>query len=118
MARPIYSRRRHCEHEGCTEFDYREYSSYRSMERDTDPRPWLCLRHQDPKQVLALYNPVVTSESFVDDGFWSKRRADGSISHGSGFTFGPGFKAWAEDFPPGTRLIVTASIVLPETEQE
>ncbi|AYD83936.1 hypothetical protein SEA_GETALONG_76 [Gordonia phage Getalong] len=31
-----------------------------------------------------------------------------------GFVTGPGFKAWADDFPAGTTLIVTAEVVLPE----
>ncbi len=31
----------------------------------------------------------------------------------SGFMFGPGFKAWAKDFPVGTRIRVTAEITLP-----
>lgn len=33
---------------------------------------------------------------------------------GSGFTHGTGYKAYADDFPPGTRLIITARIELPE----
>lgn len=32
---------------------------------------------------------------------------------GSGLTFGPGFKAFAKDFPEGTRLVITARIEAP-----
>jgi hypothetical protein len=32
----------------------------------------------------------------------------------SGFTFGNGYKAYANDFPEGTKLTVTASIELPD----
>ena len=43
----------------------------------------------------------------LDGLFWDKRQ---------GFTYGPGFKAYASDFPPGTKLIVTARIELPSEE--
>ncbi|MFK5282653.1 hypothetical protein ACI3PL_24120, partial [Lacticaseibacillus paracasei] len=35
---------------------------------------------------------------------------------GSEFAHGPGFKAWAADFPEGTRLIVTVRIETPNAE--
>lgn len=35
-------------------------------------------------------------------------------SSGSGFTFGPGFKAFATDFPEGTQLRITAEVVIPD----
>jgi hypothetical protein len=41
--------------------------------------------------------------------FWSKAR--------SGLTSGPGFKAFAVDFPAGTILRVTAEIIFPESSE-
>jgi len=35
-----------------------------------------------------------------------------------GFVSGPGFKAYAKDFPPGARLIITARIELPSGDPD
>jgi hypothetical protein len=44
----------------------------------------------------------------------SKRGAGGNMYWDrSGFVYGPGFKAFADDFPEGTQLVVTARIVMP-----
>lgn len=47
---------------------------------------------------------------FLDGLYWT---AEGERP-GSGFTYGPGFKAFGRDFPEGTKLIVTAEVVLPD----
>lgn len=39
--------------------------------------------------------------------FW---RTAGSDEAGSGFTHGPGFKAYASDFAAGTRLVISVRI--------
>ncbi|GAA0720209.1 hypothetical protein GCM10010199_25560 [Dactylosporangium roseum] len=48
-------------------------------------------------------------DEFLPGMYWLP---EGGTS-GSGFTFGPGFKAHADDFPEGTRLVITAQVLLP-----
>jgi len=77
-------------------------------------KPWYCTRHTRPEQVLTPTNTVRERVLEVYElpfgKFW---REAGTEESGSDFTHGPGFKAFADDFPVGTRLIVTARL---ETE--
>ena len=117
MARREYSIRYNCAETGCSE-RYRTVADTRALERDIRVRyakhPWRCTRHTYPDEVLSASNTTRTTvltaqrlERYPDlpDLFWGES---------SGFSFGPGFKAYAKDFPPGTKLIVTARIELPE----
>lgn len=76
---------------------------------------WLCSRHSQEHKVLTLENletnyekefVVVAREDIGGQHFWNG---------GNGFASGDAFKAWAKDFPVGTRLVVnsTAKITLP-----
>jgi hypothetical protein len=117
MTRREYTIRYACAVTGCSE-NYRTVADTRALERDIRDRyakhPWRCTRHTYPDEVLSTSNStrttVLTAERSkrypdLSDLFWSE---------GSGFQHGPGFKAYAKDFPPGTKLIVTARIELPE----
>lgn len=119
MSRREYTIRFKCAEDGCGEW-YHSVATTRRDEAETRAlyakRPWRCTRHRKPEEVLSLDNQervaVLTaqrSKRYPDlpDLFWND---------GSGFEYGPGFKAYAKDFPPGTRLIVTARIELPESE--
>lgn len=120
MSRRQYDIRFKCAEEGCREH-YWSTASTRKEERETRSHyakhPWRCTRHRKPEEVLSASNRERTtiltagkSKQFPElpDLFWDD---------GSGFEFGPGFKAYARDFPPGTRLIITARIELPEADQ-
>lgn len=110
-----------CVDQGCQEHGLFEFDSAR--ERDEailrwQERPWRCVRHTNPEENLSPNNPIrtVVLTARRDPGlsrpllFWT--REDGTQT--SGFRFGPGFfKADADDFPEGTRLTVSASVVLP-----
>ena len=48
------------------------------------------------------------SREYLDGLFW----LGGGLS--SGFTFGPGFKAFANDFPEGTKIVITATLEVPQ----
>lgn len=109
----------YCAEKGCTERPaYYEYSSQRERaeaQGDRRKTPYRCSRHLRPEQVLSVENSertmvrIAQRASGVKDPtklFW-----DGQ----SGFDFGPGFKAYASDFPEGTRLVITARIELPCT---
>ena len=113
-----YGGRFECGEPGCREIAHYEFRT-RKEQSETYARyyktPWKCVRHSQPNEVLSLSNRKVTVEivsrrSFTDSGtdigvYWSG---------GSGLLFGHGFKAFSKDFPEGTKLVVTAEIVLPE----
>ena len=78
---------------------------------------WKCSRHYRPEKVLSVNNPTrrteivaAKSEHYLDleELFW----------HGdcltSGYIVGVGWKAFADDFPPGTKIVVEATLVLPQ----
>lgn len=74
-------------------------------------KPWYCTRHTRPEEVLTESNAVREHVLEVYEMSYGKFwRAAGTDQSGSGFTYGPGFKAFADDFATGTRLIVTARI--------
>lgn len=131
MSRREYVSRFPCAEPGCTERSYYVADTRREQQKtyaDQQKRPWRCIRHTAKSEVLSPDNlervTVMTADRlrqspdrrrpdeeppFLDGLFWGG---------GSGFQHGPGFKAWAKDFPPGTRLIVTARIELPEPTEE
>lgn len=129
-----------CAEAGCGETKLHLYTSRRQYDEiwaDQNKRPWKCSRHERPEEVLRPDNPTTTyvlvasrvrfsgyedavarrspyarrPEEFLDGLFWLP---EGAGRGGSGFSFGPGFKAHASDFPEGTRLVVTTRIELPE----
>lgn len=120
---------------GCTETSFFESSTQRER-RESEAyyakRPWRCTRHVKPDELLTPTNvaertTVLTASKvettirsiydtapgprYLDGLFW---REEGQEGASSGFVYGPGFKAYAKDFPEGTRLVVTARIELPE----
>lgn len=110
-----YITRVQCGHPGCTERMFFT-SSTRKEQRETadryPPGKWFCSRHTRPDEVLSEENRRQTCFQHVVTQNGTKYWARATI--GSGFTYGPGFKAFAEDFPEGTRLLITAEIILPE----
>jgi len=116
MARRGYDRRRGCAEDGCREVRITNYGYKRdyadAVRREKAQPPWKCLRHSRPEQVLGVHNLEVISEcGRVQSEGYGTPRWEGAY-HG-GWATGPGFMAWAEDFPLGTRLIITARIELP-----
>lgn len=105
-----------CHHPGCNESTVYSYDSKKEAREGYKWRErWMCVRHSKPDDVLSESNmertttleakPVMTCRGDKVLGlFWN-----GS----NGFAHGPGFKAFAKDFPEGTKLIVTARIELP-----
>jgi hypothetical protein len=87
--------------------------------------PWKCSRHRNPEQLLTPTNTKRThvliadrSKRFpdlTDSLFWREESAD---DVGSGYMFGPGFSAVADDFPEGARIVITARVELPADTTE
>lgn len=108
-ARRKYTLNKPCEHEGCTEVGHWSFDTRQEyINGERSHRNYKCLRHSNADEVLSVDKTqtevvmVLKKSGVCKDGlYW-----DGS----SGFAHGPGFMAWAKDFPEGTKLIVTARI--------
>lgn len=120
MSRRPYFIRLQCAESGCGETGFYEADT-RAEEREIRvrlrDRPWRCVRHTRPGEVLSSSAPIKSHRLVVREErhgkFWREETAE---KGGSGFAYGPGFKAFAKDFLPGTRLIVTARVELPALE--
>ncbi|MFU0240392.1 hypothetical protein ACKI1J_32225 [Streptomyces scabiei] len=100
-----------------------EYTARRELEHV--PREWKCPRHSAPDEWLTTSNRETTAVLELQPRYLDATRPGGErrllgyfwgapgqqASRGS--VSGPGFKALADNFPPGTRLTVTATISLP-----
>lgn len=73
---------------------------------------WHCYRHSGPDEVLSLESPTRTTT-------WTTIESDGYCRVGppgreySGIESGPGFKFIADDFPAGSRLVVSVQVLPP-----
>ena len=115
MSRRGYDRRRQCGQEGCREVSITNYElkrDYADAARREKGQPWKCLRHSKPERVLGAHNLEVIAECGRVASDYGTPMWEGAYR--GGWAIGPGFMAWAEDFPIGTRLIITARIALPD----
>lgn len=111
-----------CTVEGCRErvhYSYANLSEQREATRLRRGEKFLCSRHRKPEEVLAPDNLTreIVHESKWGEGTYIQDKLFWAIDGGkpsNGFLFGPGFKAYAADFPLGTKVIVTARVVLPD----
>lgn len=124
MGRRAITERVPCAETGCPEVSWREHETQRERAADWKRRqehPWRCSRHSRPDEVLSETNAVreqvlVASKvpsrfgGFLDGLFWIP---EGDENGGSRSCHGQGFRAFTEDFPEGTRLVVTARVELP-----
>ncbi len=98
-----------CTHPGCIESAFRQCDNRAEMSAAYRwKESYLCLRHSNPQKVLGVGNEAIETTLVSIDKSYGKFW-DGT----SGFLSGPGFMAYAEDFPPGTKLIITARIEPP-----
>lgn len=101
-----------CAEPGCSAtvlWGYDSKREYVELRHKANERPWRCTRHEEPEKVLRPDNPTVTGVLISEGNYWREKDRIG----GSGFAYGPGFKAHVADFPVGTRIIVTAQVELP-----
>lgn len=104
-----------CAHEGCMERARYVYQTKRDLQESFELKNfsngrWRCIRHSRPDEVLSAQNPKTRAELTVDE------HPHGRYFGHSGFISGPGFKAFAKDFPAGAKVIVTAELVLPDPD--
>ena len=141
MARRPVTSRVNCAKPGCREVAHFEYDSQRDRAESEKCRkdyPWRCYRHSHEDEVLSAGNPVRETvltvarprnpryERELEDYQRAVERRsmfareprefhDFMIWDGAsnGLVSGPGFRAIAEDFPEGTRLVVSVRIEMP-----
>lgn len=103
-----------CSHESCTEVDRYRYNSKSDMDKHFECNPksdHKCFRHSKPNLVLSVSKratvDVVMNFKTDDGNFWGKEKPLTKV------VFGPGFRAFADDFPAGTKIKVTAQLSIP-----
>lgn len=102
-----------CTHPGCKETGHWSFDTQREARDHYRKRQkWKCSRHAYPDEVLAPNAHYKVTRVTCTESNGHKYWHDGKRL-GSGFTYGPGFRAWAYDFPEGTVLTITAHIELP-----
>lgn len=110
-----------CTHPGCHETAFWQFDTRKdAAEHYETRRKWKCTRHSHPEEVLSETNlkrtvvlTAMPSSSHLLDPKKHRFWHDGARL-GSAFSFSPAHKAYATDFPEGTKLIITARIELPE----
>ncbi|MFE9286650.1 hypothetical protein [Streptomyces olivaceus] len=116
---------RTCTTHGCRETSHIEYTARRDLEGVS--KTWTCRKHDKPDEYLSPTNREQTTalelhakwrtnmhgERVPSGDYWGPEGDPEKAHHG--IVSGPGFWAEAKRFPPGTRLIVTARIELPDT---
>lgn len=119
MARREWTLRKQCTHYGCTEFSCFRYDTQRELrESSYQSKPWTCTRHTNAEKLLTLENMVRETVVINAAGPAGKLYWMEGERMNSGFIYGAGFKAFADDFPPGTRLIITARVETPEDQEK
>lgn len=103
-----------CHFVGCAERARWSFDTQReAVEHYPERQRWLCTRHANPERVLSESNPTrITVKTVIEKSygkFW--QRDDGHLD--SGFSYGDGYMAYAEDFPSGTTITVTAQLQCP-----
>ncbi len=119
MPKRTYTYSVKCAEDGCHERAHYRYETRREYQDGVKWRmkyPYRCVRHENPEKLLSTGNlsrmttlEATEGANVKDSLFW-----DGT----NGYVHGPGFKALANDFPKGTKLIVHAYIQLPETPED
>lgn len=111
MARREWPLRFKCGEDGCREVALYSFRTKRDLMESfelknySDGR-WRCVRHNKPNEVLSVTNLSTRYELTVE------QKSYGRFFGNFGFISGPGFKAFAKDFPEGAKVIIEATLVL------
>ena len=112
MARREWPLRFVCGHEGCNETANYRYETKRDMMESFELKHyshgrWKCVRHTRPNEVLSPENMATVAELVVE------QKPQGRYFGSAGFVSGPGFKVFAADLPEGSKVVISATLVLP-----
>lgn len=113
MSKREWPLRFECGHPNCRETANYRYSTKRDLLDSFELKNysngrWRCVRHLKPFEVLSSANRTTTCELIVE------QRPYGKFFGSFGFISGPGFKAFAADFPEGAKVIIEARLILPD----
>lgn len=120
MAKREYTVNVQCIHPDCKEWGHYGYSTRKEQSKgyERHNRKWKCMRHTNPNTLLTLdllKTKVKLKCIQKEHGkYWQSEIDFGSESCISGFQFGNGYKAYADDFPEGTILTISTKITLPK----
>lgn len=111
-----------CHHLGCKEYGHFVYDTMKDYRAGIERRSkWLCTRHSSPERVLSSNN-CMTTKQFINKVVMNKSSPNevlGMFWDGHfGFLAGDGYKAFAKDFPEGTKLTITATVTFPSPEEK
>lgn len=119
MARRTYHLNLRCPAKGCTSrptfYEYTTRREYLEAEQRYPGHTTPCTRHMRPDEVLSTEVPERTTSFVMKGGYWHDENTERRVSTSG---FGPGFKAYAEDFPEGTRLVVSAKVIVGPCPEE
>lgn len=119
------------EESGCREFALISYGSQRELRETLDQsfyKNYKCTRHRNPERVLGPENTAVQAVLIATDHWLPPMREGAEPRYvgrfwypegkttGSGFNHSEAHKAYADDFPAGTRLVITAYVETPEVQ--
>ena len=118
MSRRGGTQRFGCHHPGCRESVHVQYDTLRERletAKSSYYSNWKCVRHAQPEKLLTLDGPAVSVvlECVEENGshYW---REQGKERGFTGFNHSSAHNAYAQDFPVGTVLVVTAYVETPE----
>jgi hypothetical protein len=105
-----------CAHKECNEYAHFVFNTRKEQRveslRRAERGGWKCTRHSNPDKVLGLEN--LRRETVLVAQRSAKNPEKLYWNETFGFVSGDGYKAFASDFPEGTKLTITAQIELPE----
>ena len=108
-----------CGHKGCKEWAHYEADNKKNESRlyaKYGGGKYRCNRHTRMEEILSTEN-LKTEKTYIS----GKSKTYPELKElywtgGCGVAYGPGFKAYAGDFPIGTKIIVTAELIIPGEE--
>jgi hypothetical protein len=107
-----------CAEPGCNECGHFGFDTKRDQrESKVSSKPWWCSRHTNREGVLGMNNLTFTATKTYEAIPSKLQLLEGKLfwNGTNGYAHGDGWKAWAKDFPPGTKIVmnVSAQVVLP-----
>ena len=105
-----------CDHEGCNEqtaYEVNSKKEAKELRKRYENNPYMCVRHSYPDEILSRERPVITTVKTCSKSKDYPNLKGLYWDSGSSFAYGDGFRVFADDFPVGTQLVVTAELVFP-----
>lgn len=120
MPRREYTLNIGCAEPRCPERTFYLYDlqrDYREGYARQQNNPWKCLRHSHPEEVVGPQSPHHETSVAVVELKHGRFFQEEGHSPSSGIITGPGFRLFAKDFEPGTRIQFTVIVEPPEKEE-